>query len=132
MRSTTFFSNSSIIDVLKLNFLIALFVCFSLASHGQAMKPAPADSASSAQTQYVKIEVGMHILDCPVLPKHLKEKLMTVKGIKDYQEDAFTQSIYFSIPQGAITKEEIVKVATSCAFPPNTVNVLMAEKPFAR
>ena len=31
-----------------------------------------------------------------------------------------------------ITKEQIEKVAAACAFPPNTVNVLMAEKQFAK
>ena len=55
---------------------------------------------------------------------------MTVKGIQDYREDAFSQSVYFNIPEGAISKEQIVNVALGCAFPPQSVNVLMAPKPF--
>jgi hypothetical protein len=118
--------------IIKLNFFItSLCICCSLLSFGQSAGiAATPDSISTVARQYVKIEVGMHILDCPVLPKQLKEKLMQVKGIQGYREDAFTQCIYFNIPEGAITREQIVGLALGCAFPAQAVNVLINRIPF--
>jgi hypothetical protein len=123
MRGTNiFYWPAGISKIFKRNFLFTvLFIGFSLISFGQD---------TTAQKQYVKIEVGMHILDCPVLPKNLKEKLLTVQGIKDYREDMMTQSIYFNVPEGALSKEQIMTIATSCAFPPNSISVLLDKKPF--
>lgn len=119
---------------LKLNlFITVLCICFSQASRAQAaISPAP-DTAIAAQNQpfqYVKIEVGMHILDCPVLPPQLKEKLMTLTGIKDYQVNKTSETILFSIPEGIITKEQIVNLAVRCGFPMSAVNVITQSKPF--
>ena len=112
--------------------LTAVGLCFSLSSFAQATGASSTDSSvvPNSVLSYVKIEVGMHILDCPVLPKSLKAKLLTVKGIKDYQEDQMTQSIYFNMPQGAISKDQILNLAKDCAFPPASLVVLMADKPF--
>jgi len=111
-------------------------VSFSMIGFGQ-------DTASSAQKQslnpagqmskgvnYFKIEVGMHIMDCPVLPSRLQEKLMGLNGIKDYNKDMKTQSITFNIPEGVITKEQIVTIASGCGFPAQSINVLVDSKPF--
>ena len=132
-RITSFSSNCNVSKMFKPSFLVTILcTCLSVFSYGQTTQALSGDSVSAAQRQYVKMEIGMNILDCPVLPKQLKEKLSVVKGIQDYQEDVFTQSIYFNIPAGAITKEQIAKVAAACAFPPNSVKVLMAEKQFAK
>lgn len=91
------------------------------------------DTTSSASKQplnYYKIEVGMGILNCPVLPPRLKDKLMGLKGIKDYNVDMKNPSILFNIPEGVITKEQIVTMAMGCGFPAQTVNVLVDSKPF--
>ena len=126
-----FYCNRNVRKSFTLNFLLALFLTgSSLFGFGQSVGSTAQDSTVSVQKQYVKIEIGMHILDCPVLPKELKRKLMTVKGIQDYKEDAFSQSVYFNIPEGAISKEQIVNVALGCAFPAQSINVLMAAKPF--
>ena len=107
-------------------FISVAFVCCAMASYGQ-------DTSATAKNQtlsYFKIEVGMHILDCPVLPPRLKTKLMGYNGIQDYRTDMGTQSILFTIPEGTLTKEQIQKIAESCDFPPTSVNVLMSAKPF--
>jgi len=78
------------------------------------------DSTAGVQNialDYVKLEIRMHILDCPVLPAQLKEKLMTVKGIKDYSIDRNYETIQFNVPAGTVTKEALEKVAASCGFP---------------
>jgi len=72
----------------------------------------------------------MGILNCPVLPPRLKDKLMGLKGIKDYNVDMKNPSILFNIPEGVITKEQIVTMAMGCGFPAQTVNVLVDSKPF--
>lgn len=119
----------------KLTFLVAvLFTCFSLSAYAQSPSTTSADSSAilTGPRQYVKIAIGMHILDCPVLPKQLKEKLMNVRGINAYHEDQFTQSVYFDIPEGAITAEQIKAVAIHCAFPAQAVEVVMNSKPFPK
>lgn len=72
----------------------------------------------------------MHILECPVLPPRLKEKISAYKGVENYTADWKTQSILFNVPQGVITKEQIVTMAIGCGFPAQAVNVLMDNKPF--
>ena len=72
----------------------------------------------------------MHILDCPVLPVQLKEKLMTIKGIKDYAVDKTVETIQFNVPEGTVTKEGLEKLTQSCGFPVNSVGVLIDTKPF--
>ena len=114
---------------IKLQFLfLGLGMLGSLFCYSQAV-----DSTASAlkqPVQYVKMEIGMHILDCPVLPNALKTKLMALKGIKDYTIDQKTQSILFNVPEGAVTKEQLDAIARGCSFPAKSVNVLMDSKPF--
>lgn len=88
-------------------------------------------SAQKQSLQYFKVEIGMHILDCPVLPPCLKNKLMTLNGIKDYKVDGISQSIQFNIPEGAVTKEQIAAMAAGCSFPAAAVNVMVDTKPFS-
>ena len=116
-----------VFDLLKLQFIILFLLC-SLFSYGQSV-----DSSATVQKQslqYVKIEIGMHILDCPVLPPQLKEKLMTLKGIKDYTVDLKSESILFNIPEGVVTREDIKAIAARCGFPEKSVTILMDSKPF--
>jgi hypothetical protein len=111
----------------------AACVCSSLLSFGQTESTPSPDSAAIGQNtalSYVKLEIRMHILDCPVLPAQLKEKLMTVKGIKDYTVDKNYETIQFNVPEGALTKESIEKITLSCGFPVNSVNILLDSKPF--
>lgn len=111
--------------------LICLF--FARLSFGQTANAPSGDSVTIMQNQplqYVKIEVGMHILDCPVLPPQLKEKLMGVKGIRDYTVNRKDETILFAVPEGVITKEQIVAAAVRCGFPVSAVNVIMGSKPF--
>ena len=92
------------------------------------------DTSATAQKQtlqYFKVEIGMNILDCPVLPPCLKNKLMTFNGIKDYKVDEISQSIRFNIPEGVITKEQIVIMSVGCSFPAKSVNVIVSTKPFS-
>jgi hypothetical protein len=80
--------------------------------------------------QFVKIEIGDHILRCPVLPACLKPALMKIQGISDYHSDVPADCITFSMPQGVTTAEEITFMATNCAFPKNDVKVIIADKAF--
>ena len=91
------------------------------------------DTTSVAQKQslnYFKIEVGI-IIDCPVLPMNLHDKLIGLKGIKDYHKNQQAQNITFNIPEGVITKEQVIAIAVSCGFPAQSINVLMDKKPFS-
>lgn len=113
--------------------VLAFFFCFCGLSFAQSATTIPGDSSSAVQNQsltYVKMEIGMHILDCPVLPLQLKTKLMTVKGIQDYAVNLKDETILFAVPQGTLTKEQVNKIAVSCGFPVNAVNVIMDSKPF--
>ena len=83
-------------------------------------------------TSYYKIEIGMHILDCPVLPNRLKEKVVALKGVKDYTVDMKSQSIFFNVPDGVTTIEQLKNMATACDFPPTSINILQGNKPFAK
>ena len=116
-------------------FLAFIFAFACLVGYGQdssAIKKQPANPVSNAiGVNYFKIEVGMHILDCPVLPARLKEKVSALKGMKDYTVDAKSQSILFNIPEGVTTAEQIKNMAVNCAFPSTSINVLMDHKPFA-
>lgn len=122
MISKTTFSFSSLI------FLAC--ISFSGFSFGQdAVSPA---QTSAAATNYFKIEVGSGILDCPVLPMRLKEKISALKGMKDYTVDTKSHSILFNVPEGVATIEQIKNMAISCAFPPTSINILMDNKPFVK
>lgn len=93
-----------------------------------------AQDTATAQKQslnYFKIEIGMHIIDCPVLPRCLQDKLMTLNGIKDCNKNIIKECIMFNIPSGAITKEQIISIAIGCSFPKEAINVLVDTKPFA-
>ena len=109
------------------SFLISIFIGWLSVSAFCQKK-----QATKQSEQYVKIEVGHHILRCPVLPSCLKPKLMELKGIRNYILDEPTSCITFSISRGAITSEQIVSMAVSCAFPEADVKVLMADKPFGK
>lgn len=122
-------------------FVTLLFVCYSLFSYGQTVGSSSArtekttleDSSATGKKpslNYVKIEIGMHILDCPVLPVRLKNKLMTLKGINGYYVNVKTQSILFNIPEGVVTKEQISAIAVNAGFPPQDIAVFMEDKPF--
>ena len=100
------------------------FAC--IVSLGQAQ-----DSSAVKTTNYYKIEVGI-IIDCPVLPMSLHDKLIGLKGIKDFKKDQASQSITFNIPEGVITIEQIKNMATGCSFPPSYVNISMDNKPFTK
>src|ERR1051326_2112726 len=68
------------------------------------------DSASVKQTtatNYFKIEVGMHILDCPVLPARLKEKISKFNGMKNYYVSVNKQYIIFDVPEGVTSIEQL-------------------------
>ena len=114
--------------------VLIFLICFAAPAFSQFLPPLVQPSndttVSIGPKQYVKIEVGMHILDCPVLPSNLKGKLMGVKGIRDYREDYKAQSIYFNTPKDGISKEQIESIAKGCAFPPGSVNVILSDKPF--
>ena len=74
----------------------------------------------------------MHILDCPVLPARLKEKISVLQGVKDYSVDSKSQSILFNVPEGVTTIEQIKNMATACDFPPTSINILQGDKPFTK
>ena len=96
--------------------------------------PSFSQDTTSAQEQtlsYFKIEVGMHITDCPVLPTCLQGKLMAFAGIKDYNKDMKNQCIQFNTPEGVITKEQILNLAVGCGFPVQSLNILVDSKPFS-
>ena len=112
----------------KFFFIISFFISFCSVSYGQ-------DTTSSAQKQalsYYKLEIGMHILDCPVLPNRLKEKVLAIKGVKDYTVDMKSESIFFNVPDGVISIEQIKNMATASDFPPTSINILQGNKPFAK
>ena len=118
--------SKSVLLFSKFFFIISFFISFCSVSYGQ-------DTTSSAQKQalsYYKLEIGMHILDCPVLPAGLKNKLMGLKGIKDYTVDMKKECIFFTIPEGVTSKEQIAAIAAGSGFPAGTVNVLLDNKPF--
>ena len=109
------------------SFLISIFIgLLSVSAFCQKKQ------ATKQSEQYVKIEVGHHILRCPVLPSCLKPKLMDVKGIRNYILDEPTSCITFSIPKGVTTAEQIGKMAVNCSFPAEDVKVSMADKPFGK
>ena len=92
-----------------------------------------AQDSTSVQKQtlnYFKIEVGI-VIDCPVLTMRIKEKLAAVQGIKDYSKNRDKQNITFNIPEGVVTKEQVISIAVSSGFPAHLVNVLMDNKPFS-
>ena len=116
----------------KILFSVLCF-SFSLMGFAQSAVAVSKDSVSATEQQhlkYVKIEVGLNILDCPVLPPNLKAKLMTLKGIRDYAVNRKNETILFALPDGVVTKEGVVAIARSCGFPAEAVNVIMADKPF--
>ena len=121
-------------EVLILHFLVAILcigfgeLSFAQATSNPVQDPAPVTQNSSMN--YFKIEVGMHILDCPVLPPQLKSKLMTLQGIKDYTVNMKNETILFTLPEGVATKEQIVKIALNSGFPASAVNVIVDTKPF--
>lgn len=108
--------------------VIALGFCFSL-SYGQ---DSSAVQKQSGKIEYFKIEVGMGIMGCPVLPVRLKEKISALKGVDNYHSDMTCQCILFNVPEGVVTTEEIKTIAISCSFPPTSINVLMGNKPFVK
>lgn len=111
-----------------------LCMFISVSGHTQSTTTTPELSNPPAQNtalNYVRLDIGMHILDCPVLPPQLKSKLMTIKGIKDYTVDMKTESILFNVPEGAVTKEQIEAMAARSGFPAGTVIVKIDNKPFA-
>src|SRR5438477_7926073 len=108
--------------------LVIVFLSFSDFSFGQ--NAASSSQTSTAAINYFKIEVGSGILDCPVLPMRLKEKISVLQGVKDYSVDKKIHSILFNVPEGVTSVEEIKKMAIGCAFPETTINVLMDKKPF--
>ena len=105
--------------------ITAIFSFFTILCLGQE-----ATTTKKPVLNYYKIEVGMNILDCPVLPTRLKEKLSTINGIKDYIIDKKSQSILFNIPAGVITAAQIADIATACSFPKQSINVSVDKKPF--
>lgn len=115
-------------------FLVALLcIGFADLSMGQTTTSPvqnPEPVTQNTPLSYFKIEVGMHILDCPVLPPQLKAKLMTLQGIKDYAVNMKGETILFTLPEGVATKEQIVKIALNSGFPASAVNVLIDSKPF--
>ena len=121
-------------DSLKKIFITAIFSCISLLGYSQdstlvAKNQSLSPAGNTNGVNYFKIEIGI-IVNCPVLPTCLKEKLMSLKGIDNYKKDQMTQSITFNIPDGVITKEQIKTIAIGCAFPEQFINVLMSNKPF--
>ena len=118
---------------IKITLLIALGFCFSI-SYSQDTSAAQkqiANPSAAGATNYFKIEIGMGILGCPILPVRLKEKILTLKDVKDYHVDTKSQSILFSVPEGVATIEQIKNMAISCSFPATSINVHMNTKPFA-
>ena len=113
----------------KFFFIISFFISFCSVSHGQDTTSA---SQKQVSTNYYKIEVGMHILDCPVLPNRLKEKVLALKGVKDYTVDMKSESIFFNVPDGVTSIEQIKNMATASDFPPTSINILQGNKPFAK
>ena len=105
-----------------------VFISFYSLSYGQDTSAIQKQSA----TNYYKIEIGMHILDCPVLPNRLKEKISALKGMKDYAVDTKSQSILFNVPEGVTTIEQLKNMATACDFPPTSINILQGNKPFTK
>ena len=114
-------------DSIKKIFFTAVFSFFFLLGYSQ-------DSASVAKNQplsYFKIEIGI-IVNCPVLPTCLQDKLIGLKGIKDFKKDQTSQSITFNIPEGVTTIEQVKSMALSCSFPASYVNILVDKKPFTK
>ena len=125
----------NLVPLFKIRILsLIIFASYSLLCYGQDAASPSQKQASNPTTansiNYFKLEIGMHILDCPVLPMRLKDKLMGLNGIKDYNADIKSQSILFNIPAGVVTKEQILNMAGGSGFPAGTVNVLMDNKPF--
>lgn len=111
----------------KSQLLLAVVCFFSSVSYSQDTA-----IAKIQYNKYVKIEIGHHILDCPVLPSNLKRKLMELEGISDYKVDKETESIRFIIPQGVITQEQIATIAKDAGFPADDIKVFMDDKPFVK
>lgn len=111
-------------QLIQLASVALLTLCFSFSTKAQSQQP------DSATLRYFKIDVGMHILDCPVLPPNLRAKLLTLKGIKDYTVNFKAETIQFTVPDGVVTPEVVVKIAMSCGFPQQAVNVSVSDKPF--
>ena len=89
------------------------------------------DSTAAKPINYYKIEVGI-IVDCPVLTMRVHDKLMEVKGIKDYSKNRDKQNITFNLPEGVLTKEQVQAIAVSSGFPAQSINVVMDTKPFSK
>ncbi len=96
----------------------------SLSSFGQDTTTVQAKALN-----YYKVEIGI-VIDCPVLPVRFHDQVKGLQGIKDYKKDKSTQSLFFTIPEGVITKEQVTAIAVKCGFPAHLVNVLIDTKPF--
>ena len=132
MKSSFLFSS---VPLVKLRILtLIIFASCSVLCYAQDSISLPqkqsVNPAAVSIVNYFKLEIGMHILDCPVLPMRLKDKLMGINGIKDYNTDMKSQSILFNIPAGVVTKEQILNMAAASGFPAGTVTVVMDSKPF--
>lgn len=114
--------------------MIVIFISCCLIGYGQPVNIPSSDTTSALRKQsvnYFKIEIGLHIMDCPVLPMNLKSKLMEFKGIKDYNADVKKQCILFNVPVGVTTKDQVEAIAIASGFPKESIKVLMDTKPFA-
>ena len=107
-------------------FISNIFICFCSLSYGQDTTVVQKQFALA----YYKIEIGMGIVKCPVLPTRLRERLTSIKGLKDYTLDTETQCAKFDIPEGTLTKEQVYNIAIGCGFPAQAVNILVDNKPF--
>ncbi len=112
---------------LSLRFLFTVIISVSLCSISFGQN---ANAPQSSSLNYFKIEIGI-IIDCPVLPMRLHDQLMTLKDIKDYNKDNARSCITFNVPEGTVTKEQIMNMAISSGFPAKMVTILMDNKPFA-
>lgn len=88
-------------------------------------------SVQNQKLSYYKIDAGI-IIDCPVLTMRIHDKLMAVKGIKEYDKNRPLQSIFFALPEGTYTKEQVVNLAVGCGFPEQSIKVFMDSNPFKK
>lgn len=104
--------------------LVIAFGAYSISGYAQ-----DTTSVQATPMSYFKVEIGI-IVDCPVLPVRLHDQLIGLKGIKDYKKDKKAQSIFFTVPEGVTTKEQVMSIAVACGFPAHLVNVRIDNKPF--